>query len=135
MYQVSLNSSNYFQSIDLKYSKKELLKNKKIAKALVKKVNSRSTHGFRDKISDVDDGQLHRKIVQKHPNALNWSTDGAAAKNPLKCKTAFWPFTIVLNELPLSRRFIYFILAGIMILSHEPSPKLLNLIVQSFVDQ
>ena len=98
-------------------------------------INLRKTQNEKDIINDVNDGELHRKTIKIHPNAItyNKSTDGAAAKNPLKCKLGFWPIQILFNALPLLLRFKFIILVGIMMLSHEPGPDLLNLFLESFV--
>ena len=136
-YQLSLGSPNCFQSIDLKYQIDQLLKRPEIARTFVDKIKSRNTQKAPHKICDVDDSEIYRNIVKKHPNAIIYTvaTDGATAKNPLKCKTGFWPLQLMFNELPLSIRFKFITLVGVMILRKEPSPELLNLFLQSFVDQ
>lgn len=108
-------------ALDLKYQILELLKNKEIASAIVETVNSRKYDDVNGVISDVQDGLLHRGIVQKYPNAVtyNFGTDGAAAKNPLKSKEAFWPIPIRINGLPISIRYDFIVLAGVMTVTHE----------------
>lgn len=47
----------------------------------------------------------------------------------------FWPISIVFNELPPNIRFKHILLVGILIVSKEPSPELLNLFIEKFKDQ
>lgn len=56
-------------------------------------------------------------------------------KNPLKCKTKFWPIQLLFNELPISMRFKFVLLNAAMVVQQEPSSKLLNLFLKSFIDQ
>ncbi|XP_043474030.1 uncharacterized protein LOC122506101 [Leptopilina heterotoma] len=138
-YELTLNSPNSFQVLNLKYQIDQLLKNPIVVKHFVNKIKNRTTDNVRGEksISDVDDIILYREFVKKHPNAITFtfSTDGAAAKNPLKCKTKFWPIQLLFNELPISMRFKFVLLNAAMVVQQEPSSKLLNLFLKSFIDQ
>lgn len=136
-YKLSLNSPNCFQVMNLRYQIDQLLKNTNIVKEFVNKIKTRNVDNVGDSISDVDDSILYRAIVKKHPNAITYSfsTDGATAKNPLKCKTRFWPIHLLFNELPNPMRLKFVLLNSVMVLQKEPSFKLLNLFLKSFLDQ
>lgn len=64
---------------------------------------------------------------------FNYSTDGAPLTK--SGKRGFWPLQIILNCLPPKSRFKYVLLAGLLMCTHEPNSKLLDLYFLKFNDQ
>lgn len=61
------------------------------------------------------------------------NTDGVPLFH--KSKQSFWPLQLILNDLPPKMRFKYVLMAGVMIVEHEPTPRLINIYLEELVKQ
>ena len=88
-------------------------------------------------ISDVHDGRIFKKVTQdkslqdKFLLTFNFSTHGAAWFH--SSPKSGWP--LLCNELPAEIRLKNLILAGSWISESEPTPKLMNLYMSTFIAQ
>lgn len=136
-YVISLRSNNYFMSIDLKYQL-EMLFSHEATKAeifdFISSKNNCHVNNF-NIITDIYDSEIYRNI-SKDVNLIvtfNYSTDGAPLTK--SGKRGFWSLQIILNCLPPKSRFKYVLLAGLLMCTHEPNSKLLDLYFLKFIDQ
>ncbi|XP_029157325.1 uncharacterized protein LOC114929811 [Nylanderia fulva] len=134
-YNLNLSCENFFLSIDLRYQIELLLKAKSIRTAYMQSINSRKGTQQYNYINDIHDGELHKKVIANsaHIVSYNISTDGAPLGH--KTKRSIWPLSVILNDLPPKIRFENVLLAGIMVVKQEPTPKLMNLYLTVFVEQ
>ncbi|XP_011685304.1 PREDICTED: uncharacterized protein LOC105448453 [Wasmannia auropunctata] len=133
---LSLNSSNYFISIDLHYQLQIVLNNEFLRQNIIQykqniKPNNKNIH-------DVHDGLLYKSLIEKIPEnreilTCTFNTDGAPIFN--NSKQSLWPIFIIINELPPNLRGKYPLLAGLLITTKEPNSKIMNLFMKSFVRQ
>lgn len=81
-----------------------------------------------DNLEDIYDGSIYRQLsepgeILSDPNNISftWYTDGVQVFK--KSKFSFWPFYLVVNELPYSERFRKknFILAAMWFREEKPS--------------
>ncbi|XP_044598389.1 uncharacterized protein LOC123274718 [Cotesia glomerata] len=132
---IRLNSlnENYFLSINVEYQLKELLKLKNIYSTIGESFNNK--YGDNSQITDITDSELFVKFANNNEKIiyLNVSTDGAPIFR--KSKRSMWPLQILVNNLPPRLRFSNVIIAGFMIVKHEPTPELMNLYMESFIKQ
>lgn len=134
-YNLNLSCDNFFLSIDLRHQIELLLKAKNIRTAYVQSVNSRKGTQQYSYINDIHNDELYKKVIARLAYVVNYnvSTDGAPLGH--KTKRSIWPLSVILNDLPPKIRFENVLLAGIMIVKHEPTPKLMNLYLTTFVEQ
>lgn len=132
---ISLSNQNFFLSIDLQYQLQLLFQNKEVVDAFLLKNNDLIETSSEHVIRDTFDGILHKKTIELNPQTLtyNISTDGAPLFHV--SKRGFWPLQIILNFLPLSIRFKYVLLTGVMVVRREPRPDLMNLFITEFRKQ
>ncbi|CAD6208789.1 GSCOCG00003597001-RA-CDS, partial [Cotesia congregata] len=132
---IRLNSlnENYFLSINVEYQLKELLKSKNIYSAISESFNNEYSNN--SKITDITDSELFVKFANNNEKTiyLNVSTNGTPIFR--ESKRSMWPLQILVNNLPPRLRFNNVIIAGFMIVTHEPTPELMNLFMESFVKQ
>jgi len=133
--EISLLSKNMFVSIDLRYQIDLVLQDTNVRKALIQKMNAGNVRREDGCITDISDGELYRKIITECSTSLtcNINTDGAPLFH--KSKRSFWPLQLILNDLPPKIRFKYVLLAGVMIVEHEPTPRLMNVYLEELVKQ
>ena len=90
-------------------------------------------------ITDVHDGKLYQTLISSPGNSgiitltCTFNTDGAALFH--SSKRSFWPILCFINEFPPHLRFKYVILAGLWIGTKEPTPAVMNMYLQPFVQQ
>ncbi|KAJ8680774.1 hypothetical protein QAD02_017338 [Eretmocerus hayati] len=133
---ISIDSQNYFTSINIEYQLMKFFGVEQVLKDFVCNIKSRKDPLQSDcyPIKDVQDGQIHRKIVLKYVNknfiiaTFDLSTDGAPLNR--SGKRSMWPQQLFLNDLSPKLRWKYMILSGILVTDAEPSPELLNLFVK-----
>ncbi|XP_043480430.1 uncharacterized protein LOC122510085 [Leptopilina heterotoma] len=133
---LTLSNSNYFVGIDLEYQLQMLLENKETAKYFVPKdTDYHESKGNEKVIRDIDDSILHKTATGKYAATITYiiSTDGAPLFHI--SKGGFWPLQIIINNLPAHLRFKFVLLVGLMIVKNEPKPNLMNLFIQSFIEQ
>lgn len=132
---ISLLSKNMFVSIDLRYQIDLVLQDTNVRKALIQKMNARNIRREDGCITDISDGELYREIITKCPTSLafNINTDGAPLFHT--SKRSFWPLQLILNDLPPKMRFKYVLMAGVMIVEHKPTPRLMNVYLEELVQQ
>ncbi|CAD6233228.1 GSCOCG00012265001-RA-CDS, partial [Cotesia congregata] len=92
-------------------------------------------YGDNSQITDITDSELFVNFANNNEKIiyLNVSTDGAPIFR--KSKRSMWPLQILVNNLPPRLRFKNVIIAGFMIVKHEPTPELMNLYMESFIKQ
>lgn len=91
-----------------------------------------------DTIKDVYDGQLYKNLYYNVPKDItlltfNFNLDGAPITK--SSKNSIWPIQIIINELPPPVRFRYILLAAMWMTTFEPSPQIMNLYINVFIDQ
>ncbi|OXU20694.1 hypothetical protein TSAR_002640 [Trichomalopsis sarcophagae] len=132
-HKLTLKSSNYFISIDLKYQLQMMLSIDTIKNEVLKSVHTISSSDMNN-MKDVNDSELYKNINSKEERFVtyNYSTDGA----PLTKggKRAFWPLQILLNCLPPILRFRYILLAGVLVCKREPNSDIASLYFSKFLD-
>ncbi|KAL6420462.1 hypothetical protein ACFW04_014450 [Cataglyphis niger] len=133
---IPLTSNNYFMSIDIIYQLEMLFSHEAIKDEMLDFISSnrnRQANNF-NIITDIYDNEIYKNI-SKDVNLIvifNYSADGA----PLtKSEKGFWPLQIILNCLSPKSRFKYVVLAGLLMCTHEPNSKLLDLYFLKFNDQ
>ncbi|XP_067206760.1 uncharacterized protein [Linepithema humile] len=133
---ISVNSSNYFLSIDLESQFKRLLKNTTIVDSLL-------TYRFnRSKINDIAlediyDGAEYRKhfdngniLSHLYNFSYSFNTDGIPMGK--SCGKTIWPIYITINELPPKERSKHILLAGLYVGKNDPNQ---NVFLQPFIEQ
>lgn len=134
---ISLTSNKYFMSIDVRYQLEMLFSHEATKAEIFDFISSKSNchaNNF-NIITDIYDSKIYRNI-SKDVNLIvtfNYSTDGAPLTK--SGKRGFWPLQIILNCLPPKSRFKYVLLAGLLMCTHEPNSKLLDLYFLKFNDQ
>lgn len=132
---ISLSKPNFFMQIDLKYQIELLFKRDIIKKSLLMSLEKRKNRTD-DSVRDVNDGKMLEGIVSKENETvltLNINTDGVQI---FSCsKRSLWPLQVMINDLDYRLRCSNILLAGVMIVSHEPSHCLMDLFMKTFVNQ
>lgn len=129
---ITLNSKNYFISVDLEYQLKLLLSQSDIEEHIInhKPVNYET-------VGDIYSSDIYKQIAEKHTNiqltTFNFSTDGAPLTK--SGKRGFWPLQVIINALPPRLRFKNVLLAGILSCTSEPNNDLVNLYFSKFIEQ
>ena len=136
---ITLQSTHYFLSIDLKYQLKLLFDNLDIKNEIFKFIDSTKISHDQSSNSaimrDVYDCELHKKINNGENFYLtyNVSTDGAPLTK--SGKRAFWPLQIMPNFLPPESRFKQVLLCGILTCIKEPTSDLADLFFSVFNEE
>ncbi|XP_033207405.1 uncharacterized protein LOC117166989 [Belonocnema kinseyi] len=134
MFDISFTSSNLFVKLSLKHQLETLLERLDVRKHLSEALRLGHVVHDSEYISDIPDGKLHKNLMRYDPEILsfNMSLDGAPAHN---AKTGFWPHSAILNDFPPKIRFKTILLASVVVVKEEPSHALLNLVLDSFVEE
>ncbi|XP_051169417.1 uncharacterized protein LOC127286849 isoform X2 [Leptopilina boulardi] len=132
---IKLSNPNYFVINNLEYQLQTLFKNKEILKYFLENSVKETCSIDNTTLSDVSSSVLYQRTIEKHSATFTYtiSTDGAPLFNV--SKRSFWPLQIILNELPVKLRFKFVLLAGVMIVTTEPKPNLMNLFLGEFIRQ
>ncbi|XP_051176342.1 uncharacterized protein LOC127291318 isoform X3 [Leptopilina boulardi] len=136
--EIGLTNPSYFLSLNFEYQLQLLMQNKDVSKYLWQKVTSNiEDRGNTSNITDIQSSGLYRRTAEKFPTTItyNLSTDGAPLSSSKVSPRSFWPLTVIINDLPPEIRFKYVILVGIMVVSKEPRPDLMNLFIDQFKEQ
>ncbi|XP_011687416.1 PREDICTED: uncharacterized protein LOC105449731 [Wasmannia auropunctata] len=138
-YKLSMQSPNYFISIDISYQIKMLLEDKDILLKLLVNLDliNNSTNSENSSIHDIYDGELYKKLSdikcsQFKTLTFNFNTDGAALFR--SSKLSMWPIQLIINKLPVELRFKTVILAALWISDSEPKPAFMNLYLSTLVE-
>uniref|UniRef100_A0ABD2W9Y4 BEN domain-containing protein n=1 Tax=Trichogramma kaykai TaxID=54128 RepID=A0ABD2W9Y4_9HYME len=132
-YEISKKFEDYFISLDLKYQLQKLLDRKDIQESMLKN-NSRVAHEDEDVIKDITDGELFQQnVTDPYALSLNFSLDGAQLFK--SAKKAFWPLQAHLNCLFGKTRFRHPLIVVLWQTEKEPSPNMLNLIMNELIVQ
>ena len=138
MHFLTTQSPNYVIFIDGEYQIKILLQNKKLNLALLKYVDiiKENMNSDNSVISDVYDGALYKELMEKYSESFsfltfNFNTDGAPIFH--SSKRSMWPIQIIINELPPELRFKFPFLGGMCIMEKEPSPEMMKIYMQRFL--
>ena len=138
-------SPNYFISINLSSQILQLFSNDTIFNDVLKQVKDRNVatnENNNDRITDVYNSEIHKKIIQsnlydddlsEYMLTLNFNTDGATLTR--SGKTGFWPLQLILNDLSRKVRFRFLLLGGILMVKNEPKSNLMNLYLSKFVER
>lgn len=126
-YNISLDCSNHFLTIDIEYQIKLLLNHPRLQLSLIQNLSKIKINRNSGCITDIYDTELYRKLQSKLPGTLtfNCNTDGAPVFK--HTKKSFWPIQLYINELPSHLRFVNRILAAMFVTDSEPKPALMKL--------
>lgn len=130
---IKLSNPNYFVINSLEYQLQTLLENKEILQYFIDNSRTETCEINGTKIDDISSSILYKRTIEKYSTTFTYviSTDGAPLFHV--SKKSFWPLQIILNNLPVNLRFKFVLLAGIMIVTTEPRPNLMNLFLGEFI--
>ena len=134
-YILTLDSQNRFISVAIRHQVYCLLNNEKLSNLLYEAITSQSYNDDISLIRDVQHGTLYKNLLKKYEHVITFSFNIDGAPIFHKSKRSMWNIQIIINELPPELRFSVILLAGILIVSREPSPKLIKLYLSTFSNQ
>ncbi|XP_018373627.1 PREDICTED: uncharacterized protein LOC108767945, partial [Trachymyrmex cornetzi] len=139
---LTINSLNYYLSVDLESQIKTLLHDKKVRQTLLhnlKKIENSYQSNRPHYIRDVYDSTIYAKLKSRtksddsHMLTYNFNTDGAPIF--ISSKKSMWPLQIIINELPVKMRFRNILLGAFWVGEVEPTPAMMNAFLKEFVVQ
>lgn len=134
---LSTKNDKYIIMVDLKYQIERLFKLKDVKTTLIKLHRGQTRIFARDNsICDLQDGHLFKRLNPTNFSTvltLNIFSDGAIMKR--SGSEHFWSALVQINEIPISLRMKYIMLAGVMTVSKEPKPELMNSFITEFIKQ
>ncbi|XP_043465742.1 uncharacterized protein LOC122500736 [Leptopilina heterotoma] len=134
---INLSNNKYFLTVNLEYQLNLLLKDEEIRNYLINVAKGITKVKETTAITDIQDSKLYRNTKDQFPNTItyNLSTDGAPVSSGKSGTRSFWPLSIIINDLPPEIRFKYILLVGIMVVTNEPQPHLMNLFIDKFKEE
>ncbi|XP_043464001.1 uncharacterized protein LOC122499618 [Leptopilina heterotoma] len=130
---LSTKKGKYMLMVDLKYQIEQLFKLRDVQTFLIDRYRQNPEND--GSIRDVQDGSLYKSnnpTNSKNVLTLNVFFDGAIMKR--SGNESFWAILASINELPISLRFKYIMLGGIMMVDKEPDPDLMNSFSEEFLN-
>lgn len=134
---INLSNNNYFLTVNLEYQLNLLLKDEEIRNYLLNAAKGITKAKETTAITDIQDSKLYKKTKDQFPNTItyNLSTDGAPVSSGKSGTRSFWPLSVIINDLPPEIRFKHILLVGIMVVTNEPQPHLMNLFIDKFKEE
>ncbi|XP_051173434.1 uncharacterized protein LOC127289509 [Leptopilina boulardi] len=134
---LSTMKGKYILMVDLKYQIEKLFKLDDVKTALLDLHRGQNrVISENNVIRDFQDGSLYKNVNPANANdilTLNVFFDGAVMKR--SGTENFWAALIQMNELPIALRMKFIILSGLMMVSKEPQPDLMNTFIEELIKQ